>query len=245
MMSTKRALSLLIAILCASFLLNAHAETRPDPREQLRWLDTANAAEMFADDVKSGTLRFYAVYGYGRSIPSITLFNYERCYKNHVSLETIKGTSDVCIDLEHGSLNRKARDFSRQYNTLMRQYLQENKLSDCSAACDWDTAYHQLAELIREQELSPDETNRFLYKPVNYDFEHQQFGICLEDPGLIERVKTKTCQLFAQCSDNAPAIFWVARYEKRCRTGLPVISQFACFQGKVLETLPDKESPVK
>ena len=245
MMSTKRALSLLIASLFASFLLTVHAEPRPDPREQLRWLDTANAAEMFAHDVKAGTLRFYAVYSYGRSIPSIKLFNYERCYKHYVSLETIKGTSDACIDLEHDRLNRKADEFSRQYNTLMRQYLQENKLSNCSSGCDWNTAYHQLAEFIREQELSPDETNRFLYKPVDYDFEHQQFGICLKDPGLIERVKTQTCQLFAQCNDNAPAIFWVARYEKTCRTGLPVISQFACFQGNVLETLPDKESPVK
>lgn len=137
-----------LLVLFSTINVCVKASDNHDPVLQLQWLDDTNASEAFAKDVKAGKLRFYAVYGYSKTIVGIGWLNYERCYAKHISLETIKGTSDYCINMEHFRLNKKAWNFSKQYNVMMRDYLGEHELSDCLKGVDWDAAFNRLTRFV-------------------------------------------------------------------------------------------------
>lgn len=106
--------------------------------EQLQWLYSKSAEQSFKKDRDAGNIRFYAVYGYARSIPGIGELNYARCYKDVVELNVIEGTSDNILSEEHGSLIGLANDFALEYNYLMKQHIDHTDKGDCSPRTDWD-----------------------------------------------------------------------------------------------------------
>jgi hypothetical protein len=215
----------------AGFVTYASDDQTEEIVAKLRWLNDADASEMFAHDIQSGTLQFYAVYDAGRNIPGIGHLNYAKCYKKYVLLETIKGC-DSCINLEHYYLNQDARIFSAQYNELMRQYLQAHHLSDCADGCDWGGARSQLTMFIRE---NTEDMRWYSYSPVIVDEEENNILIRLENIALTQVIKHKACQQFASCENAESLFFSITEYNENRIEVSHIISKFTCLQGELEE----------
>lgn len=218
-------------VVLAGFVTYASDNQTEEIVAKLRWVNDADAAEMFTLDIQSETLQFYAMYEYGRSIPGIGELNYAKCYKKYVPLEIIIGC-DRCINLEHYYLNQDARIFSAQYNELMRQYLQAHHVSDCADGCDWGGARSQLTMFIRE---NTEDMRWYSYSPVIVDEEENNILIQLENIALTEVIKHKACQQFASCEHAESLSFSITEYNEN-RSEVPhIISKFTCFQGELEE----------
>ena len=98
--------------------------------EWLRWLEDADAEQVFRSDQGAQRVRFFVVYGYAREMPGVGETEFARCYSG-VEVTVIEGTSDALVNEEHRRLNQKARDFAEAYNTIMREELVRTGRTSC------------------------------------------------------------------------------------------------------------------
>lgn len=127
----KHAIRRIVIVSGALLIVSAAVSCKESKQvEQLRWLYTAVPEEAFHDDLKSGSLRFFVVYGYASEILGVGKLQHERCYPK-IELTPIEGTSDAIESDEHMKLNLRARDFTRAYNLLMREHLDRSGRTTC------------------------------------------------------------------------------------------------------------------
>ena len=93
----------------------------------LRWLDTADVhADVQRHVIGEHDTRFVAVYGFVLVLPGTDDRRDAALIREH-SYRAIEGTSDYILSSEHRRLIDKARDYARQYNSMLLSYLRTAK----------------------------------------------------------------------------------------------------------------------
>lgn len=121
-----------VAVIGAAILCGCH-HGAPLPAtsrdaEQLRWLDQADAATDFKEQVEhQRDTRFVSVYALSTAsavglddTPEI-----QRLVQQHGERH-IEGTTDIISSAEQQRLLHRAREYVRQYNLLLLQYLRDH-----------------------------------------------------------------------------------------------------------------------
>jgi hypothetical protein len=95
--------------------------------DQLLWLKGADAKLDAKEMLKSGELKYKAVYGYSVYIPGVPSSEYHRSLEvgDH---EVIEGTGDDLCSEEHEILNDMAYKYAEVFNKILLGGLSEKKL---------------------------------------------------------------------------------------------------------------------
>ncbi|MDH3910091.1 MAG: hypothetical protein OEU09_02265 [Rhodospirillales bacterium] len=208
----------------------AATATCASPPDELRWVESADAEEVFRSDVKAARFKFYGVYEYSLMFPGINEFNHSRCYRD-IERVPIEGTSDALVSLEHLRLNRLASDFAEQYNLLMKDYLDREGIGPCSPAADWDGMLDALSEMVRGPTRS--EGTAILTTSGAPGVSTESIRITLKDVSRWGEISSTTCKILA-----AHGIFDVVEVEVAGSLpgpGLPTraIIEFRCANGGI------------
>jgi len=95
--------------------------------DQLLWLKGADVKSDAKRMLKSGELKYKAVYGYAVYIPGVPSSEYHRSLEAG-DYEVIEGTGDDLCSEEHGVLNDMAYKYAEAFNKSLLSGLREKKL---------------------------------------------------------------------------------------------------------------------
>jgi hypothetical protein len=140
-------LAVVIVSALACSARDGFAEAASEVEKELSWVETADPASLVQDDAKRKRRRFLSVCGYSCRVPGVGEINAERCYPE-VTVEGIKGTSDVIRSERHSQLQQRAEDLARQYNILVASSERHAGRAACGDAVDWDAALDEISKLV-------------------------------------------------------------------------------------------------
>ena len=120
-----------VVVLFAAFAASAQTTPSPDLIAQqirhLRWLDTADVrADFQRHVVREHDIRFIAVYGFTTMLPGTDDRRDAPLIRQH-GYRYIEGTSDAILSPEHHRLIDRAKEYARQYNSMLLSYLRTTK----------------------------------------------------------------------------------------------------------------------
>ncbi|CAB5116110.1 hypothetical protein D3OALGA1CA_2285 [Olavius algarvensis associated proteobacterium Delta 3] len=137
----------LLILLTCTVATACEAVAEISPIEQLKWLESTSGAQSFQTDRDAGILRFYVTFGYARKIPGIGNVTHSRCYQG-IKLIAIGGTTDTPMSEKHSRLIDLADSFAREYNLLMKQYIDSIGVGTCPPGADWEGMLASLTEFV-------------------------------------------------------------------------------------------------